>query len=140
MSIEVNQPEAPLAPNPSPAEDVYDDGYLRVEHQRFYVTFAGRPLYDLTRKEFFILSRLARQFGRAVRSEEVWQAAWGDGVAANLQTLRVHVATLRRKLAPFGLDVPAVVHTGYRLIRSTPPVPFAAGTAEIKNEATDHQN
>lgn len=140
MSIEVNQPGAPIAPHPTPEEDVYDDGYLRVEHQRFYVTFAGRPLYDLTRKEFFILSRLARQFGRAVRSEEVWQAAWGDGVAANLQTLRVHVATLRRKLAPFGLDVPAVVHTGYRLIRSTPPVPLAAGTAEIKNEATDHQN
>ncbi len=111
-------------------EDVYDDGYLRVEHQQFYVTFAGRPLYDLTRKEFFILSRLARQFGRAVRSEEVWQAAWGDGSAANLQTLRVHVATLRRKLAPFGLDVPAVVHFGYRLARHVAP----SHTDEAVNE------
>ena len=111
-------------------DDAYDDGYLRIEHQHFYVAIAGRPLYDLARKEFFILSRLAREGGRAVRSEEVWQAAWGDGSAANLQTLRVHIATLRRKLAPFGLDVPAVVHFGYRLARHVAPT----HTEEAVNE------
>lgn len=141
MSTEVNQSDTSSAPSSAPKEEeVYDDGYLHVEHQRFYVTFAGRPLYDLTRKEFFILSRLARQFGRAVHAEEVWQAAWGDGVTANLRTLRVHVATLRRKLAPFGLDVPAVVHTGYRLIRTTPSAPLATDTIEVSNETTNHQD
>ena len=44
--------------------DVYDDGFLHVEHQRFYVTVNGQAFYGFTRKEFYLLSRLARDFGR----------------------------------------------------------------------------
>ena len=36
-----------LSLNVSREEDaVYDDGYLRVEHGKFYVTCAGKPLYN----------------------------------------------------------------------------------------------
>jgi len=95
---------------------IYDDGYLRVEHDRFYVACAGKPLYNLTRKEFLILSRLVRAVGRPVTKQEIWGFAWKGDAEFNRDTLRVHVASLRRKLSPFGLDVVAVVHVGYRLM------------------------
>ena len=103
--------------NVSGDEDaVYDDGYLRVEHDKFYVACAGKPLYNLTRKEFLILSRLVRAMGRPVTKQEIWGFAWEGGAEFNRDTLRVHVAGLRRKLSPFGLDIVAVVHVGYRLM------------------------
>ncbi|HKQ74835.1 MAG TPA: helix-turn-helix domain-containing protein [Blastocatellia bacterium] len=106
-----------LSLNDSGAEDaIYDDGYLRVEHDRFYVACAGKPLYNLTRKEFLILSRLVRAVGRPVTKQEIWGFAWKGDAEFNRDTLRVHVASLRRKLSPFGLDVVAVVHVGYRLM------------------------
>jgi DNA-binding response OmpR family regulator len=95
---------------------VYDDGYLRVEHGKFYVACAGKPIYNLTRKEFLILSRLVRAMGRPVTKQEIWDFAWEGDAKFNRDTLRVHVAGLRRKLSPFGLDIVAVVHVGYRLM------------------------
>lgn len=47
--------------------DVYDDGYLRVEHTNYYVSCGG-ALVSLPRKEFLIFSRLARGAGRVVTS------------------------------------------------------------------------
>ncbi len=106
-----------LSLNVSREEDaVYDDGYLRVEHGKFYVACAGKPLYNLTRKEFLILSRLVRAMGRPVTKQEIWGFAWEGDAGFNRETLRVHVAGLRRKLSPFGLDIVAVVHVGYRLM------------------------
>lgn len=95
---------------------VYDDGYLRVEHDSFYIACAGKPLYNLTRKEFLILSRLVRSMGRPVTKQEIWGFAWREDSEFNWDTLRVHVASLRRKISPFGLDIVAVVHVGYRLV------------------------
>jgi len=109
-----------LSLNISGDEDaVYDDGYLRVEHGKFYVACAGNPLYNLTRKEFLILSRLVRAMGRPVTKQEIWGFAWKGDAEFNRDTLRVHVASLRRKLSPFGLDIIAVVHVGYRLMSLT---------------------
>ena len=106
-----------LSLNVSGDEDaVYDDGYLRVEHGKYYVACAGNPLYNLTRKEFLILSRLVRAMGRPVTKQEIWGFAWKGDAEFNRDTLRVHVASLRRKLSPFGLDIIAVVHVGYRLM------------------------
>ncbi len=111
---------ADLSLNNSGAEGaVYDDGYLRVEHNKFFVACAGKPLYNLTRKEFLILSRLARAAGRPVTKQEIWGFACRDDVEFNQNTFRVQVASLRRKLSPFGLDIVAMVHVGYRLVTFT---------------------
>lgn len=102
---------------PDQGGDVYDDGYLRVEHRSFYVSCEGRPLYHLSRREFLILSRLARGAGRPVTKEQIWAFVWGDAAAFNARNFRVHIANLRRKLAPFELDIVAMVNVGYRLER-----------------------
>ncbi len=73
---------------------VFDDGYFRIEHDNYYVACDGESI-TLSLKEFLIISRLARNPGRIVASEEIWRYAWGPTGAANPATLRVHINHLR---------------------------------------------
>jgi two-component system, OmpR family, response regulator TctD len=93
---------------------VFDNGLLRVEHDNYYVSLGGRRL-KLPRKEFFIVSRLTRNYDRVVSSEEIWRYAWGDAAPFNAESLHVHIYRLRRRLAPAGLHVDTMVNVGYRL-------------------------
>ncbi|HWS55419.1 MAG TPA: winged helix-turn-helix domain-containing protein [Pyrinomonadaceae bacterium] len=94
--------------------DIFDNGLLRVEHDNYYVSLDGRPL-KLTRKEFLIISRLARNFDRIVPSEEIWRYAWGDGHPFNTVSMHVHIYRLRRLLESAGLRIDTMVSVGYRL-------------------------
>jgi DNA-binding response OmpR family regulator len=97
--------------------DVYDDGFLRVEHNNYYVACGAYSL-NLPLKEFFILSRLVRNIERLVLSEEIWCAAWGERTPFNAQSLHVHIYRLRQRLAPFGLRIETKVCVGYCLKKS----------------------
>jgi len=97
-------------------EDVYDDGYLRVEHTNYYVSCGGHPL-RLPLKELLIISRLVRNIERLVLSEEIWRSSWGEQVAFNPQSLHVHIYRLRQRLAPFGLQIETKISVGYCLTR-----------------------
>jgi DNA-binding response OmpR family regulator len=101
----------------APEEDVYDDGYLRVEHENYYLACGGQPLY-LPRVEFLLMSRLSRTINRVVRSEELWRAAWGNRKPLNSASLQVYIHRLRTKLAPCRLQIDTVVNVGYRLLKS----------------------
>ena len=107
----------PLRVVAQPAEDVYDDGYLRVEHENYYVACGGQPLY-LPRVEFVLMSRLSRTINRVVRSEELWRAAWGNSKPLNSASLQVYIHRLRTKLAPYRLQIDTVVNVGYRLLKT----------------------
>lgn len=109
--------------NTAPRAEVYDDGRLHLEYDGYYVECAGQPIYDLTRKEFLVLARLARAAGRVVSHAELWACVWGADQAFKHRTLRVHVANLRRKLAPYGIEIAVVVHLGYRLLRAESRAP-----------------
>jgi DNA-binding response OmpR family regulator len=63
-----------VAAPPDVEADVYDDGHLRVEHDNYYAACGGCAL-DLARAEFLIVSRLARNPGRVVSSDELWRVA-----------------------------------------------------------------
>lgn len=65
-----------------------------------------------------MLSCLARGAGRPVAHSAVWEYAWGIDNEFNCKTFRVCISTLRRKLAPYGLEIIKVVHFGYRLARN----------------------
>ncbi len=95
-------------------DSVYDDGSLRIEHNSYYIACNGR-IITLARKEFLIISRLARSSDRIVTSEEIWRYAWGDGAAFNAQSLRVHIHRLRHRLAPFRVKIDSMINVGYRL-------------------------
>jgi DNA-binding response OmpR family regulator len=96
-------------------EDVFDDGYLRVEHDNYYATCHGRVI-DLPRAEFLIVSRLTRNPERTVPAEELWQVAWGTSKPFNPVSLRVYIYRVRIKLEPYGLKIETMVNVGYRLL------------------------
>lgn len=99
------------------AEDVFDDGYLRIEHANYYLTCAGQPVY-LPRVEFLLVSRLARSIERVVASEDLWRAAWDEHKPLNCGSLHVYIHRLRNKLRPYNLQIGVLVNVGYRLVRA----------------------
>lgn len=107
MSItEVNSPPF--------ADDVYDDGYLRVEHENYYVACDGVPL-KLPRTEFLIVSRLARTPNRIVPASALWVSVWGSEKPLNSESLHVYIYRLRAKLSVFRIHIDTMVNVGYRL-------------------------
>jgi len=98
-------------------EDVYDDGYLRVEHKNYYAACEGRSI-KLPRTEFLIFSRLARTPNRIVTVEDLWSSVWGSDKPLNSESLHVYIYRLRAKLAAFGPQIETMVNVGYRLIPS----------------------
>ncbi|HEU4766141.1 MAG TPA: helix-turn-helix domain-containing protein [Pyrinomonadaceae bacterium] len=100
-------------------DDVYDDGYLRVEHRNYYVACNGVSL-KLPRTEFLIFSRLVRTPNRIVTSDELWSSVWGANKPLNSESLHVYIYRLRAKLAEFGLRIETMVNVGYRLIINVP--------------------
>jgi len=111
MSIAERQGETQLL------EDIFDDGFLRVEHRNYYVACGGTPL-KLPRTEFLIFSRLARTPNRIVAAEELWTSVWGGDKPLNSESLHVYIYRLRAKLSEFGLQIETMVNVGYRLITS----------------------
>ena len=97
------------------ANDVYDDGFLRVEHKNYYVSCAGSPV-KLPRTEFLIFSRLVRTPNRIVTADELWSSVWGSNKPLNSESLHVYIYRLRAKLTGFGLQIETMVNVGYRLI------------------------
>lgn len=96
-------------------EDVYDDGFLRVEHKNYYVSCGGTPI-KLPRTEFLIFSRLARTPDRIVPAEELWSSVWGGGKPLNSESLHVYIYRLRTKMGSFGMQIETMVNVGYRLV------------------------
>lgn len=107
------------SPQPA-ADDVYDDGYLRVEHKNYYVACSGNSI-RLPRTEFLIFSRLVRTPERIVTAAELWEYAWGTEKPVNAESLHVYIYRLRNKLAASNLRIDTMVNVGYRLLleRST---------------------
>jgi two-component system alkaline phosphatase synthesis response regulator PhoP len=97
------------------ADDIYDDGYLRVEHKNYYVACAGESL-KLPRTEFLIFSRLARSPERIVTAEDLWEYAWGSDKPLNTESLHVYIYRLRSKLMAYNLSIDTMVNVGYRLL------------------------
>ena len=99
------------------ADEIYDDGYLRVEHRNFYVACGGVPL-KLPRTEFLIFSRLTRTPDRIVTADDLWSSVWGTNKPLNSESLHVYIYRLRAKLSQFHLQIETMVNVGYRLITS----------------------
>jgi two-component system, OmpR family, alkaline phosphatase synthesis response regulator PhoP len=98
-----------------PSDDVYDDGFLRVEHKNYYVACGGESI-KLPRTEFLIFSRLARSPERIVPAEELWEHAWGNEKPLNTESLHVYIYRLRSKLVAYNLRIDTMVNVGYRLL------------------------
>jgi DNA-binding response OmpR family regulator len=104
------------------AEPAGDTDLVTVRELR--VDFGARRAWladdelELSRKEFDLLARLARETGRVVTRESLMSDVWDTNWFGSTKTLDVHIAWLRRKL---GDDpaAPTYIHTvrgvGFRL-------------------------
>jgi two-component system, OmpR family, response regulator RegX3 len=99
-----------------------DGGEIRVQDLRIdlrarRVWRSDREL-ELTRKEFDLLGRLARDAGRVVGRESLMSDVWDMNWFGSTKTLDVHIAWLRRKLDD-DPAAPRYIHTvrgvGFRL-------------------------
>ena len=92
---------------------IYDNGVLVIDPSTFSVRYEGREV-RLTRKEFALLSELARNQGRVLTREVLLDRVWGLTYYGDSRTLDVHIRRLRQKLGDSSL-IETVTGIGYRL-------------------------
>ena len=93
---------------------VFDDGSLRIDPSTFRVHYQEREV-RMTRKEFALLSELARNHGRVLSRETLLDRVWGMNYFGDSRTLDVHIRRLRQKLGDPAL-IETVTGIGYRLL------------------------
>lgn len=93
---------------------IFDDGSLRIDPATFSVRYEGRDV-RMTRKEFALLSELARNQGRVLTREVLLDRVWGVTYYGDSRTLDVHIRRLRQKLGDASL-IETVTGIGYRLV------------------------
>ena len=111
-------------------DEIYDDGFLRVEHNNFFVECGGINL-KLSRGEFLIISLLSQKMERYVTAESIWNYIWNENRPLNLESIKVFIYNLRCKLKPFGIKIETMASVGYRLV-SIPKVGGNEWLAEVK--------
>lgn len=92
-------------------------GPIRIDHVRREIKVDGSVVH-LTPIEFRLLSLLARNAGRVLTHEEMLREIWGTDHGRPTHLLRVHMATLRRKVDSGGMFPRWIVTesgVGYRL-------------------------
>jgi len=90
-------------PNHEPSPGPVVLGALNVDPSTRGATLDGRDL-ELTRKEFDLLERLARDAGRVVSREDLMADVWDENWFGSTKTLDVHIGFLRRKLGDDASD------------------------------------
>ena len=93
---------------------LFDDGSLRIDPATFSVSYSGHDV-RMTRKEFALLSELARNQGRVLTREVLLDRVWGVSYYGDSRTLDVHIRRLRQKLGDSSV-IETVTGIGYRLV------------------------
>ena len=101
------------ATGPQADAAVFDNGSLRIDPSTFRVQYKGEHI-RMTRKEFALLSELARNQGRVLTRETLLDRVWGLNYYGDSRTLDVHIRRLRQKLCEPRL-IETVTGIGYRL-------------------------
>ena len=108
---------------PGPPDDpVHEVGPIRLDEARREVTVVGATVH-LTPIEYKLLTQLVRQAGKLLTYQHLLMAIWGPAAVDRVHYLRVHMASLRRKVEAdparpaWLITEPGV---GYRL-RDAPP-------------------
>ncbi len=99
---------------PAPALDAtLRVGALTIERRARTVEYRGTPI-ALTPKEYDLLVYLASDPGAVKSREQLMHDVWDENWWGSTKTLDVHVASLRKKLAPELVETIRAV--GYRLV------------------------
>ena len=98
---------------------VFENGRLRVEYASGCAYLGDKELH-LTPIEFKLLCLLSKNVGKVLTHKFITQSIWGSGWDSNVASLRVFMATLRKKIE-IEPNSPQYIQThigvGYRMIK-----------------------
>ena len=97
---------------------VYENGGLRVDYAAGCAYIADREIH-LTPIEYRLLCLLARNTGKVLTHNYILKEIWGSYTASDVGSLRVFMATLRKKLQTGGKQPYIQTHIGigYRMLK-----------------------
>lgn len=79
-----------------------------------FTVICGQELVGFTKKEFEILVHLAKNIGRVVTRQVLFQTIWGNRDHSANRSLDVHISRIRKKLKGYAHYIEAVPGIGYR--------------------------
>ena len=118
--LRVTQRRLSMMPGELEASSVFTNGQLRIDYSLGCVWLAGEELH-LTPIEYKLLCLLSKNIGRVLTHTYITQHVWGRSWENDVASLRVFMATLRKKLesAPGSPQyIQTHVGVGYRMIRA----------------------
>ena len=107
--------------NGGPEIAVFSNGDLKIDFASGCAYLADEELH-LTPIEYKLLCLLARNCGKVLTHKYITQQVWGSAWENNVASLRVFMATLRKKLEAASGDTPYIqthVGIGYRMVKVT---------------------
>lgn len=87
-------------------------GDLKIDLKKKNTTIAGESI-NLTRKEFEILSLLAKNMGQYISRDEILKRIWKDDVIVTERNVDVNIARLRKKIGDYGTSIKGKSGYGY---------------------------
>jgi DNA-binding response OmpR family regulator len=107
----------------------FEVGALRVDPRR-RDAYVGERRLTLRPREFDLLVALARDPGVVLTRDTLLEDVWGTDFPGETRTVDVHVAELRKALAPDGPEIETARGYGYRMVPPRrEPLPGADGDA-----------
>lgn len=98
---------------------VYINGDLKIDYAAGCV-YVGQKEIHLTPIEYKLLCLLAKNTGKVLTHNYILKEVWGNALASDTPSLRVFMATLRKKIEPVPSE-PKYIQThigvGYRMLR-----------------------
>lgn len=118
--LRVTQRRIAMMQNESTAEkSLFTNGMLRIDYAAGCAYMNGEELH-LTPIEYKLLCVLAQNVGKVLTHTYITQKIWGNSMDSDIASLRVFMATLRKKLESIP-NSPQYIHThigvGYRMIK-----------------------
>ena len=115
--LRATQRRLAYAVSSAPADSSFVNGALRVDYAANTATLGGEELH-LTPIEYRLLCLLCQNVGKVLTHTYITQKIWGKSMESDIASLRVYMATLRRKLEGAG-DAQVIqthIGVGYRMV------------------------
>ena len=117
--LRVTQRRLSIMPSDVEQSSIFINGQLRIDYSAGCAWLDGEELH-LTPIEYKLLCLLSKNVGRVLTHTYITQHIWGRGWENDVASLRVFMATLRKKLKAFP-NGPQYIQThvgvGYRMIK-----------------------
>ncbi|RIJ49402.1 DNA-binding response regulator [Maribellus luteus] len=85
---------------------------MKIDLRKKITTIEGEPV-NLTRKEYEILSLLAKNMGQYISRDEILKRIWQDDVIVTERNVDVNIARLRKKIGEYGAYIKGKSGYGY---------------------------